>query len=110
MEHPADHATRARTRLPFDAANDAALLARMQAKKKLKKAASSEMKALADEIAQQHVPGTLTLIVVNRVARAQELFALLERISLMFVSWLSVFRSTARPRRRLARITGRVYR
>jgi CRISPR-associated endonuclease/helicase Cas3 len=72
-------ATRSRTRLPFDAANDASLLGRTQAKKKLEKASSSEMKALADEIAQQHVPGTLTLVVVNRVARAQELFALLEK-------------------------------
>lgn len=72
-------ATRARTRLPFDAANDASLLVRTQAKKKLEKASSSEMNALADEIAQQHVPGTLTLVVVNRVVRAQELFALLEK-------------------------------
>ena len=74
-------ATRARTRLPFDAANDAQLLVRTQAKKKLAKASSSEseMQTLADEIAQEHVPGTLTLVVVNRVARAQELFALLER-------------------------------
>lgn len=72
-------ATRARTRLPFDAANDASLLVRTQAKKKLEKAAASDVKALADEIVQQHVPGTLTLVVVNRVARAQELFALLEK-------------------------------
>lgn len=72
-------ATRARTRLPFDAADDASLLGRTQAKKKLEKASSSEMRALADEIARQHVPGTLTLVVVNRVARAQELFALLEQ-------------------------------
>lgn len=72
-------ATRARTRLPFDAANDASLLVRTQAKKKLEKVSSSEMKALADEIAQRHVPSTLTLVVVNRVARAQELFALLEK-------------------------------
>jgi len=72
-------ATRARTRLPFDAANDASLVVRTQAKKRLEKASSSEMQALAGEIAQQHVPGTLTLVVVNRVARAQELFALLEK-------------------------------
>lgn len=72
-------ATRARTRLPFDAANDAQLLVRTQAKKKLAKASSSETPSLANEIAQKHVPGTLTLVVVNRVARAQELFALLER-------------------------------
>jgi CRISPR-associated endonuclease/helicase Cas3 len=72
-------ATRARTRLPFDAVNDASLLLRTQAKKKLEKASAPEMKALADEIALQHVPGTLTLVVVNRVARAQELFALLEK-------------------------------
>lgn len=72
-------ATHTRTRLPFDAANDASLLERTQAKKKLEKALSSEVKALADEIAQRHVPSTLTLVVVNRVARAQELFALLEK-------------------------------
>lgn len=72
-------ATRARTRLPFDAANDQPLLDRTQAKKQLERASSSEPKALADEIAREHVPGTLTLVVVNRVARAQELFALLEK-------------------------------
>jgi CRISPR-associated endonuclease/helicase Cas3 len=72
-------ATRTRTRLPFDAANDASLLVRTQAKKKLEKASSSEAKALADEISRQHILGTLTLVVVNRVARAQELFALLEK-------------------------------
>lgn len=72
-------ATRTRTRLPFDAANDASLLLRTQAKKKLEKASSLDARALADEIARQHVPGTLTIVVVNRVARAQELFALLEK-------------------------------
>lgn len=72
-------ATRTRTRLPFDAANDASLLVRIQAKKKLATVSCSEPKELADEIASQHVPGTLTLVVVNRVARAQELFALLEK-------------------------------
>lgn len=71
--------TRARTRLPFDAANDASLLVRTQAKKKLERASSSEIQTIANEIAQQHVPDTLTLVVVNRVARAQELFALLEK-------------------------------
>jgi CRISPR-associated endonuclease/helicase Cas3 len=72
-------ATRTRTRLPFDATNDASLLMRTQAKKKLEKASSSEATALAEEISRQHVSGTLTLVVVNRVARAQELFALLEK-------------------------------
>lgn len=71
-------ATRARTLLPFDATNDALLLERTQAKKKLEKSSSSEIASLADEIAHQHTRGTLTLVVVNRVARAQELFALLK--------------------------------
>lgn len=71
-------ATRVRTRLRFDSASDIPLLERIQAKKKLAKASSSELKALAEEITQLHVRGTLTLIVVNRVARAQELFRILE--------------------------------
>lgn len=72
--------TRPRTRLLFDAAGDPSLMVRIEAKKKLKKASSSEMPALAADIGQLHVPGTLTLVVLNRVSRAQELFALLEKI------------------------------
>lgn len=72
-------ATRTRTRLPFDAAKDETLLNRTQAKKRLEKSPAKDMKSLADEIGARHVPGTLTLVVVNRVARAQELFSLLEK-------------------------------
>lgn len=72
-------ATRTRTRMPFDAAGDDALLARIRAKKSLARVPASDMKVLADHVARAHVPGSLTLVVLNRVARAQELHALLEK-------------------------------
>ncbi|MBX3251073.1 MAG: CRISPR-associated endonuclease Cas3'' [Myxococcales bacterium] len=49
------------------------LAQRTTASKPLSKAPESDAKQLAPWIAQQHAPGTLTLVVVNRVARAQEL-------------------------------------
>lgn len=69
------------TRLPFDAARDPSLLVRTTAKKALRqaKANARDPKALAAEVVEHHVPGTLTLVIVNRVARAQELFRLLEK-------------------------------
>src|SRR6185437_8326813 len=69
------------TRQPF-VADEEPLKRRLQANKILSKAAGSGGKKgslgdLAREIAASHEPGTLTLVVVNRVARAQELRALL---------------------------------
>jgi CRISPR-associated endonuclease/helicase Cas3 len=76
---------------PFDAAGDEALLRRTTAKKELAKATSSavEPKALAAEIGAAHVAGSLTLVVVNRVQRAQDLYRALgkdrrvERVALI---------------------------
>lgn len=70
-------------RQPF-IADEASLTKRLNAPKVLAKAASPSGKKgslgdLAGEIASAHQPGTLTLVVMNRVARAQELFALLQR-------------------------------
>jgi CRISPR-associated endonuclease/helicase Cas3 len=71
------------TRQPF-VADEPSLQRRLQARKTLVKAAALSGKkgslgALASEIAAAHEPDTLTLVVVNRVARAQELRALLAK-------------------------------
>jgi CRISPR-associated endonuclease/helicase Cas3 len=68
-------------RQPF-ASDEPPLKKRLNAAKTLSKAASPAGKKgslgdLAEEIAAAHEPGTLTLVVVNRVARAQELRTLL---------------------------------
>jgi CRISPR-associated endonuclease/helicase Cas3 len=67
--------------MPF-VAGEASLEARLRAVKTLSCAAARSGKKgtlskLAREIASAHERGTLTLVVVNRVARAQELYALL---------------------------------
>lgn len=71
------------TQQPFSA-TEPALKQRLHAKKTLTKATAASGKkgtlgALAKEIAAAHEPGSLTLVVVNRVARAQELRALLAK-------------------------------
>lgn len=67
-------------RLPFQG-DEAPLKKRLHASKRLSKAASvggkKTLSALAKEIGDRHETGTLTLVVVNRVARAQELYDLL---------------------------------
>jgi CRISPR-associated endonuclease/helicase Cas3 len=68
---------------PFTAEEEP-LLRRLRAKKLLSKAGTPSAKkgtldALAREIAANHEPGTLTLVIVNRVARAQELRMLLAK-------------------------------
>lgn len=69
---------RAFIRLPF-VADEPALQKRLGAKKILQKASAKPGKkgslgGLAREISAAHKPGTLTLVVVNQVARAQELW------------------------------------
>lgn len=76
-------ARRERSRQPF-IAKEPALEKRLRATKTLSKATAVSGKkgtlgALAKEIASAHHKGTLTLVVVNRVARAQELRALLAK-------------------------------
>lgn len=71
------------TRQPF-VADEPALQRRLHATKTLTKAMATSGKKgtlgdLAKEIAAAHEPGTLTLVIVNRVARAQELRTLLAR-------------------------------
>jgi CRISPR-associated endonuclease/helicase Cas3 len=67
-------------RQPF-VSDEPALNRRLNAKKTLTKGTCIVKKgplgALASEIAAAHRPGTLTLVVVNRVARAQQLYTLL---------------------------------
>jgi CRISPR-associated endonuclease/helicase Cas3 len=69
-------------RLPFQG-NEAPLRNRLHAKKTLSRSTTAGGKktlaALAKEIGDRHQEGTLTLVVVNRVARAQELYALLTK-------------------------------
>jgi CRISPR-associated endonuclease/helicase Cas3 len=96
---------RALTQQPF-VAEEESLLKRLNAKKTLTKAVSTSGKkgslaALASEIAAAHEPNTLTLVVVNRVARAQELRALLAKYSL--VETVALVHSRFRPgdRRRI---------
>jgi CRISPR-associated endonuclease/helicase Cas3 len=99
-------------RQPF-VADEPALKRRLHAKKTLVKAACAAGKKgtlgdLAMEIAAAHMPGTLTLVVVNRVARAQELRILLtksgliERVALVH----SRFRSGDRRRIQDAALDG----
>ena len=71
------------TRQPFFA-DELVLQRRLHAKKTLTKASATSgkkgtLRDLAAEIVAAHEPGTLTLVIVNRVARAQELYALLPR-------------------------------
>lgn len=68
---------------PF-CAEEEPLLRRLQANKLLSRAEATSGKkgtltALAKEVAASHEPGTLTLVIVNRVARAQELHQLLTK-------------------------------
>ena len=69
------------TRQTFDAGDNAGLVARVNSKKRLQMASAnaSDAKSLGAEVAKRHIPGTLTLVVINRVARAQELFRVLEK-------------------------------
>jgi CRISPR-associated endonuclease/helicase Cas3 len=73
------------SRLPFSSA-EPALERRLRAHKRLAKATvtvtkKATLQPLANAIAQAHEPGTLTLVIVNRVARAQELRGLLASVS-----------------------------
>lgn len=68
---------------PFRAEEEP-LLRRLRATKQLSKATATSGKKgslgpLAKEIAAAHEPGTLTLVIANRVARAQELHTLLAK-------------------------------
>lgn len=71
------------SRLPFSS-TEPALQKRLRATKRLAQTAVSSGKKgtlgpLAKAIAAEHQPGTLTLVIVNRVARAQELRGLLAK-------------------------------
>lgn len=86
-------------RMPFET-NEPALLARLRATKRLAKAESISGKkgtaeALAGEIASQHEPDSLTIVIVNRVARAQELRRLL--ITALGVDAVRLVHSRFRP-------------
>jgi CRISPR-associated endonuclease/helicase Cas3 len=63
------------TRMPFSS-SEPALQRRLLASKTLERArnrSGKDLTGLAKEIAAAHEPGTLTVVIVNRVARAQEL-------------------------------------
>lgn len=73
------------SRLPF-VATETPLVRRLNATKTLRRAVATSGKKgtlapLAKEITECHEPGTLTLVIVNRVARAQELRDLLAKES-----------------------------
>jgi len=75
---------RALVRQAFAADADPPLLRRLRAKKHLHRAGASVTKkpmiaAFAKEITAAHVAGTRTLVVCNRVSRAQELYGLLRK-------------------------------
>jgi CRISPR-associated endonuclease/helicase Cas3 len=93
------------TRLPFVAA-ESKLQKRLHAKKMLTKAAATSGKKgslgeLAREIASAHERGTLTLVIVNRVARAQELRTLLAKDGLVEATALVHSRFRPGDRRRI---------
>lgn len=98
-------ARRERTRQPF-VASEASLDKRLRAPKTLTRAAAASGKKgslgpLAKEIAAAHVKGTLTLVVVNRVARAQELRNLLAKDASVEASALVHSRFRPADRRRI---------
>lgn len=98
-------ARRRRSRQRFEA-GEAPLERRLRANKTLSRALAASGKRdslgpLAQEIAAAHLPGTLTLVVVNRVARAQELHALLTRIADVEATALVHSRFRAADRRRI---------
>ncbi len=102
--------TRAFVRQPF-AASEPALTRRLNARKGLRKASGAIVKKgalapLAREIANAHVPGTLTLVVVNRVRRAQELFSLLDGKTEATALIHSRFRPSDRRRIQTAALAG----
>lgn len=69
------------SRMPFSS-KEPALQRRLRAAKKLAKtkhATGKELGSLAKEIAAAHERGTLTVVIVNRVARAQQLRLLLSK-------------------------------
>lgn len=106
-------ARRARTKQPF-IATEPPLRQRLHAKKTLTKAAATSGKKgtlgpLAKEIAAAHERGTLTLVVVNRVARAQELRSLLVKESAVEATALvhSRFRPADRRRIQEAALSGK---
>ncbi len=71
-------------RQPFVADTDPALEHRLRAVKRLHRAHAKVMKKpsmseFAKEIAKAHIAGTRTLVVCNRVQRAQEIYALLRK-------------------------------
>lgn len=93
------------TRQPFVAA-EPALKRRLSAKKTLTKAIASSGKkgslgVLAKEIATAHERGTLTLVIVNRVARAQELRNLLAKHAAVEDTALVHSRFRPKDRRRI---------
>jgi len=92
-------------RQPFEAVEEP-LLRRLNARKLLVRAGASVGKKgslgpLAKEIALQHEPGTLTLVVVNRVARAQELLGLIAADSTVEATALVHSRFRPADRRRI---------
>jgi CRISPR-associated endonuclease/helicase Cas3 len=97
--------TRELIRLPFSS-TEPALDKRLHARKKLAKADSTLVKKgslgpLAKEIAAAHEPGTLSLVIVNRVARAQELCALLAKDARVSATALVHSRFRPADRRRI---------
>lgn len=106
-------ARRERTKQPF-IATEPPLKKRLHAKKTLTKASAMSGKKgslgpLAKEIAAAHERGTLTLVVVNRVARAQELCSLLVKESSVEAAALvhSRFRPADRRRIQEAALSGK---
>ncbi len=92
-------------RQPFASGGDEALERRLHASKRLHRAATVVGKKpvlapLATEIAAAHVPGTLTLVVCNRVVRAQELCSLLRKDDA--VEAVALIHSRFRPAERRA--------
>jgi len=93
------------TRQPF-VGDEPVLRKRLDAKKTLTKATATSgnggsLGDLAREIAAAHHPGTLTLVIVNRVARAQELRTLLAKEAAVEATALVHSRFRLRDRRRI---------
>lgn len=91
-------------RQPFAADRDPALQQRLTASKRLHRAVARVTKKpamtdFAKEIGKAHVPGTRTLVVCNRVARAQELYAVLRKQD---IDAVAVVHSRFRPADRRA--------
>lgn len=80
VDHAPDVAQAGRMELTEADRADPDLSRRIGARKALHRLEPMEPEELAQQVLQRHVPGALTLVVINRVRRAQETFKALDKL------------------------------